>query len=175
MSTRRTFRDVVQYLAEHPRVRMVSDNPNPDLNGDRTYLRYEQGLMWFRNADGVEKHLPINCGMTDRETGFNVTDYGFSFTKFGITTRVIFLDGPAAIGDEPLGDVSNAAPVGDHLTYRQVTIHDGNGIPYTGKLSVCSGCQGATFLIYELDHHQHVHFQCAQCGVSYCTKGDGCT
>jgi hypothetical protein len=92
----RTFADVIDHLRSHPRVSMVSpDSRVTFAEGAHRFLGVEQGLMWFEGPDRVKHHLPIDCGLTDAESGIQVKRDGFVLTKFGVEIHVTFLDGGA--------------------------------------------------------------------------------
>ena len=44
--------------------------------------------MWFKNPDGSESHMPVNCGLTNAETGLRFYPDCWEFTKFGVTVTV---------------------------------------------------------------------------------------
>lgn len=56
---------------------------------------------------------------------------------------------------------------------RQVTVLEGaSGKECKARLLVCPECDEGLFCCFFPDGIDHLHFQCASCGVSFC---DGCT
>lgn len=85
------FKELISFLHAYPRVGVVSSSSRMPVGPLETFVRYQDGLMWFRNDDGVEHHFPVGCGMVPAETGIKLYPFGFTFTKFGVVTFVTYL------------------------------------------------------------------------------------
>ena len=46
--------------------------------------------------------------------------------------------------------------------------------PVEGQVAKCEECDGIEFIIFQIDGQDHPHFQCVECGVSYCQLGGEC-
>ena len=58
------------------------------------------------------------------------------------------------------------------MNEKRIEITEGaTGRKVGARLMVCPMCTSETFLCYFPDGVDHLHFQCAWCGVSFC---DGC-
>lgn len=90
MSHPTTLTELVTYLELNPRVRVTSSSDKVPT-GEREFVRYEPGFMWFRDRAGEESHIPIGCGHTGSETGLLIGSKGFTFTKFGVDMRFEFV------------------------------------------------------------------------------------
>lgn len=102
------LRELVDHLTAHPLVTMTTDSLRIPVGrpGDNpeTFLRFADGLLWFKNAAGAEHHLPMHCGLAPaalHESGITIRDDGFNFTKFGTTIRVRYIDGEPSDGQLP--------------------------------------------------------------------------
>jgi hypothetical protein len=94
-----SFRELLAFLKARPRVAMSCDSPRVPVGGPgqnpETFLRYADGLLWFRNAAGVEHHLPVHCGLPaagGSESGLAFFPDHFTFTKFNTCIRVTYLE-----------------------------------------------------------------------------------
>lgn len=85
------FNELIAFLETYPHVGIVSSSPRMNVGPLETFVRYQDGLMWFRNDDGLEHHFPVDCGMVAAETGIKLYPFGFTFTKFGVVTFVAYL------------------------------------------------------------------------------------
>ena len=62
--------------------------------------------------------------------------------------------------------------LGAAMQEKVVEIVEGaTGRKVKAELLVCKLCKGEKWLCYVPEGMEHVHFQCVECGVSYC---DGC-
>lgn len=152
------LRELVERLTEFPAVLMLCDSPNVPVGGPgqnpETFLRFEEGLMWFQNAEGVEHHLPFHRGLeaaAGHESGLEIRDDGFDFTKFGTTVRVRY----AGVWTRPT----------------TITARD-NGERVPAILAVCAcGCE--TWVMYAIEG-KYQHAQCTDCGTVYCQHEGSC-
>ena len=94
------FDELITYLKVHPRVGMASSSSLLPVGPVESFLRYEDGLMWWRTPDGVEHHFPVNCGMVAAESGIVFYSFGFTFTKFGIVCFVTYMGGGMTCHDQ---------------------------------------------------------------------------
>ncbi len=57
---------------------------------------------------------------------------------------------------------------------RPIQVTDHEGFRGDALLYQCNHCGGDRFLIFRLVDQDHQHFQCDDCGQSYCPQGAGC-
>lgn len=55
---------------------------------------------------------------------------------------------------------------------RTVTAADGE--TRKADFAVCKECGYDIFMIFEVEGHDHPHFQCCGCGTSFCSVGGEC-
>lgn len=99
-----SLKELFVHFAEHPRVRITDHHGVTTLN---QYSSWFDGRLFFQKLDTEtdpgrtlvvdEPHfLPINCKLTDAasqaEAGITFDDTGFTFTKFGHSIRVEYVD-----------------------------------------------------------------------------------
>lgn len=95
----KTLREVVRYLADHPEVEIhrpehTSTRTGQVIPEERSRCRFRAsagGGLWFDASPGREHYLPIDCGMTEAETGVTLDEGGFTLVKFGIAIRVTYV------------------------------------------------------------------------------------
>lgn len=59
------------------------------------------------------------------------------------------------------------------LIMRTVTLEDIDGNKIPGGMAECDNCGGVEFLITMVNTQSHPHYQCVECGISYCGTWDG--
>jgi hypothetical protein len=59
------------------------------------------------------------------------------------------------------------------LVMRTVTLTDIDGNLIPGAIAECEACGGNEFIITQVNHQSHPHYQCLGCGESYCGTWDG--
>lgn len=59
------------------------------------------------------------------------------------------------------------------MTERRIVVYEGaTRRRVTARMLVCPECDRVEFFCFFPDGINHLHFQCANCGISFC---DGCT
>jgi hypothetical protein len=85
------FDELLVWLKEHPRVRYIGTEPDGSLVDEvRTFLKYQDGCLWFTRPNGEERFAPIQCGMVSASSSVRFTEEGFHHTKFGRTNTFLY-------------------------------------------------------------------------------------
>jgi len=59
------------------------------------------------------------------------------------------------------------------MTMRPTTLEDVDGNVIPGGIAECGRCKGNVFIITMIQTQSHPHYQCVECGISYCGTWDG--
>ncbi len=53
----------------------------------------------------------------------------------------------------------------------EVEARDGSGEVRQAKVAQCAACESQHFIVWQILNQDHFHLQCANCGTSFCPKG----
>lgn len=93
MDRPKNVRELLDYLAEYPVVRVSTNDPRLANIGQgvRFFREYARGGLWFDDEVGRRSYVPLDCTRTGaaarHETGVQFDEKGFAVEKFGATIR----------------------------------------------------------------------------------------
>jgi len=92
-----SLRELLAYLADHPKVRVTSTDPRlQGACGERAYSHAGEGRLYFTDQAGKSSFLPVDCTLTDAaaraESGLSFRPDGFTFEKFGAALVYTYLE-----------------------------------------------------------------------------------
>lgn len=95
----RNLRELIAYLAEHPRV--VCSSSISGRSEPERFSEYRDGGLWFTGPDGRVSYLPVACGLTAAESGLSFRPEGFVLSKFGLSIRYLYCEEKTGRGATP--------------------------------------------------------------------------